>query len=50
MLRWCGAKIGKNVRINSSAIFLGDGGLIIGDDVWIGAGCRIMPVGNAHII
>ena len=50
MLRWCGAKIGKNVRINSSAIFLGNGGLIIGDDVWIGAGCRIMPVGNAHII
>ena len=24
--------------------------MIIGDDVWIGAGCRIMPVGNAHII
>lgn len=50
LFRWCGAKIGQNVRINSSAIFLGNGGLIIGDDVWIGAGCQIMPVGNAHII
>lgn len=50
MLRWCGAKIGKNVRINSSAIFLGNGELTIGDDVWIGAGCRIMPTANAHIV
>lgn len=36
LLRWCGAKIGDNVRINSSARFLGTGRLIIGDDVWIG--------------
>ena len=36
LLRWCGAKIGDNVRINSSVRFLGPGRLIIGDDVWIG--------------
>lgn len=35
-LRWCGAKIGDNVRINSSVRFLGPGRLVIGDDVWIG--------------
>lgn len=50
LLRWCGATIGKNVRVNSSARFIGNGGLIIGDDVWIGAGCHIMPTGNAHIV
>lgn len=36
LLRWCGAKIGENVRINSSARFWGSGRLVIGDDVWIG--------------
>jgi acetyltransferase-like isoleucine patch superfamily enzyme len=36
MLRWCGARVGKNVRICSSAIFLGAGELIIGADTWIG--------------
>ena len=49
LLRWCGATIGKNVRINSSAQFFGNGALIIGDDVWIGPGCLISPVGNATI-
>lgn len=49
LLRWCGAKVGLNVRIGSSAVFLGDGRLEIGDDVWIGAGCRISPIGNAVI-
>lgn len=36
LLRWCGAKIGANVRISSSAKFFGSGELDIGDDVWIG--------------
>lgn len=36
LLRWCGAKIGMNVRICSSASFYGCGELNIGDDVWIG--------------
>ena len=49
LLRWAGAKVGKNVCINSSAVFSGDGKLEIGDDVWIGAGCRISPVGKAEI-
>ena len=50
LLRWCGAKIGNNVRINSSARFVGIGKLIVGDDVWIGSGCRIMPTGEASIV
>lgn len=49
LLRWCGARIGKDVRINSSAIFSGNGRLIIGDDVWIGPRCYISPVGDAEI-
>lgn len=49
LLRWCGAKVGDNVRISSSAILLGDGRLEIGDDVWVGAGCRISPVGDSSI-
>lgn len=34
--RWAGAKIGRNVRICSSAFILGAGELIIGDETWIG--------------
>ena len=49
MLRWCGAKIGRNVRISSSARFFGGGDLVIGDDVWIGSGCFIHPVLKATI-
>lgn len=49
LLRWCGAQIGTNVRINSSARFAGDGRLIIGDDVWIGAGDYLSAVGSATI-
>lgn len=49
LLRWAGAKIGKNVRINSSAVFSGNGELVIGDDVWIGAGDVISPVAPAAI-
>lgn len=49
MLRWCGAKIGSNVRISSSAQFFGGGELEIGDDVWVGSGCFIHPVNNATI-
>lgn len=49
VLRWCGALVGQNVRINSSVSFLGCGRLVIGDDVWIGPGCVISPVGEAEI-
>lgn len=50
LLRWCGATVGKNVRICSSAVFNGNGGLVIGDDVWIGAGDAICPTAPAEII
>lgn len=36
LLRWCGAEIGKNVRIVSSARFHLTGNLTIGDDAWVG--------------
>lgn len=36
ILRFCGAKIGKNVRINSSVMIIGIGELEIGDNTWIG--------------
>ena len=49
LLRWCGATVGQNVRINSSAQFSGDGTLSIGDDVWVGPGCFLSPVGEATI-
>ena len=50
LLRWCGAKVGGRVKICTSAIFLGNGALEIGDDVWIGAGSRICPIGKAVIV
>lgn len=49
LLRWCGAQIGQNVRVNSSAVFSGTGKLVVGDDVWIGPGCYLSPVGEAEI-
>lgn len=49
LLRWCGAIIGENVRICSSATFIGVGQLTIGDDVWIGPGCSMSPNKNATI-
>lgn len=48
-LRWAGAKLGENVRINSSARFLGNGELEIGDDVWVGAETMIYSVAPAKI-
>ena len=36
LLRLCGAKVGKNVRICSSVKILGNHELTIGDDSWIG--------------
>lgn len=49
LLRWCGAQIGSNVRINSSARFAGNGQLIIGNDVWIGPGNLLSAVGSATL-
>lgn len=36
LLRWCGAKVGENVRIVSSAKFNISGSLSIGSGTWIG--------------
>lgn len=36
LLRWCGAELGDNVRISSSARFLTNGPLRIGAGTWIG--------------
>jgi len=49
LLRWCGARVGKNVRICSSAKFVGTGALDIGDDVWIGHGVFIASSASVRI-
>ena len=49
MLRWCGAKVGDNVRVNSSARIGGNGELEIGDGVWVGAGAFIMATAPAKV-
>lgn len=41
ILRKCGAKIGDNVRICSSAFIIGAGNLEIGDNTWVGHRCLI---------
>lgn len=43
LLRWAGARIGKNVRIYTSARIMGVGELEIGDDVHIGPGVFLYP-------
>lgn len=49
LLRWCGARVGDNVRISSSAIIQGNGGLEIGDGVWLGAGGLIISCSPAVV-
>ena len=49
LLRWAGAKIGKNVRICSSAKIIGSGELSIGDDTWIGQNVLIAASGKVQI-
>lgn len=44
LLQWCGAEIGQNVRIVSSARFYVQGRLVIGEDVWIGH--QVLVVGG----
>ena len=50
LLRWCGAKVGNNVRICSSVSFWGIGKLEVGDDVWIGPLTAIESSGDATVI
>lgn len=49
MLRWCGARVGNDVRVNSSAMISGNGELEIGNDVWIGAKDLLMSTAPALI-
>ena len=49
LLRWCGATIGRNVRICSSAVILGAGELSIGDNTWVGHGAMIVASGKLSI-
>ena len=50
LLRWCGARVGRNVRICSSAMIVGVGNLEIGDDVWIGSRCFLSLSAPAGVI
>lgn len=50
LLRWAGAKIGKNVRICTSTRILGTGRLEIGDDVHIGSCAFIMPIAPSSVM
>lgn len=49
LLRWCGAKIGQNVRVCSSARILGVGHVEIGDDTWIGHYATIIAMSPATV-
>lgn len=50
LYRWAGLKIGNNVRICSSSRFLGDGEIILGNNVWIGQECLLTSAGKSSII
>lgn len=45
-----GGTVGKNMRINSSAVFGGNVELVISDDVWVGAKDVIYPTVLACIV
>lgn len=49
LLKRAGVKIGKNVRICSSAKILGNGKLAVGDNTWIGHECLIICSSNIKI-
>lgn len=49
ILRWAGLRIGENVRIYSSARFMGSGGIYIGNDVHIGPQCLFFSAGGSKI-
>lgn len=49
MLRLAGAHIGSNVRICSSAHFIGTGQLSIGNNTWIGHHCLISATSSIQI-
>ena len=50
LLRWAGAKVGKNVEIMSSAKIIGNFNLTIGDNVFIVHEALIFGPAGSHII
>ncbi|MCM1142832.1 MAG: hypothetical protein NC453_30060 [Muribaculum sp.] len=48
MLRWCGAKVGKNVRMFTPSI-QGNFDLELGDNVWLGHQCLIFGARGSKI-
>ena len=49
LLRLSGVKLGKNVRVCSSALVIGTGELEIGDNTWIGHRCIISATSSIVI-
>jgi maltose O-acetyltransferase len=49
LLRFCGVNISNTAKICSSVKILGNGSLIIGDNVWIGPGTMVIVAGNSKI-
>lgn len=49
MLRWAGAKVGRNVKVCSSVMIVGAGELEIGDNTWIGHRCLISASSSVRI-
>ena len=50
LLRWAGARVGRNVRLYSTVSVLGNGALEIGDDVHIGSGVKIFANHPATVV
>ena len=49
VLRWCGAVVGKDVRIYGGVEVIGNGRLVVGNDVFIGLETRIITSGEASV-
>lgn len=49
LYKWAGVKVGKNVRICSSARIIGAGSLAIGDHSWIGPQCLLISSSSVVI-
>lgn len=52
-IRWlanAGIKAGKDVKVNGHTQFYGDGNLEIGENTWVGPGCRFYTNTDASII
>ncbi len=49
-LLFCGVKLGKDVKVCSSARFLGNGSIEIGDNTWIGPDCLFISSSESKIL